>query len=137
MLYHGMSGLADLGPTVANAVADLRPVSRRFDTIAVTGLSGIVIGLPAAMELDKPLVIARKPSDEHHGCSLVENLAGLGLRFLFLDDFIQDGTTARRVVSLLERYGSKHAATYLYARRILRTHSYKLNIRNSMPEITS
>jgi hypothetical protein len=40
-------------------------------------------------------------------------------------------------VSLLERYGSKHAATYLYARRILRTHSYKLNIRNSMPEITS
>ena len=135
MIYHGSEGLADLRNVVASAVTDLKPVAGRFDSIACTGLSGVAVGVPVSLALDRPVVIVRKPGDAHHGSSVVENVEGMGDKFLFLDDFISLGETARLVVGQLESLGGKHAGTYLYAKRILRMHSYKLRIRNSVPEL--
>lgn len=135
MIYHGSPGLADIRSVIAASVDDLRPVAGRVDSIAVTGLSGVTIGIPVGLVLDVPVVIVRKIGEFHHGGSLVENAEYLGRRFLFLDDFISEGATARYVVRHLTALGAKHRGTYLYAKRILRMHSYKLKVRNSMPEI--
>jgi len=138
LFYHGEYGLADIRATISATVTDLNPVKARFDSIAVTGLSGVCVGIPVGLALDKPVVIVRKPGDIHHAWGDVENLAYLGKRFLFLDDFMQDGDTARRVVrrltSLAPGVRARHAGTYLYAKRILRMHSYKLSVRNSLPD---
>lgn len=92
----------DLAVTVDDAVRKLRPYLDRFDSIVVTGVSGIVVGSPVALALDKPLVVVRKENDGSHGShrgreGCILGLPDLGTKACFLDDLVASGKTRRFV----------------------------------------
>jgi adenine/guanine phosphoribosyltransferase-like PRPP-binding protein len=91
---------------VDTAVKTLAAHLDEFDSIAVTGTSGLVVGSPISLALRKPLVIVRKPSDMDRMCihsSEVENARRAGSRVLFLDDQVSTGASMARVGDALER----------------------------------
>ena len=96
MIYHGESGsLVDLEANVRRATKTLRQHADDFDFIAVTGMSGVIVGVPASMRLHKPLVILRKESDgnDHHvGGTFIGWEAAHG-RYVILHDFTLSGRT--------------------------------------------
>jgi adenine/guanine phosphoribosyltransferase-like PRPP-binding protein len=109
------NNLDDLGLTVAKATAFLKPVRGEFDSIVVTGMSGVIVGAPVALRLRKPLVVLRKEGDDAHGAYRGWiNQDRLGERALFLDDFTYMGFTRNRVIERVEQQGAKVVATYLY-----------------------
>lgn len=121
MIYHGENGLADIAQTVKEAVRDISPYKRRFDFIAVTGMSGCLIGAPVAVALGIPLVVVRKKGDTSHSWRpLINGSAAFG-KYLFLDDFISVGTTFRRLVNVLsnEDPNPEYAGSYLYEDRVI------------------
>jgi hypothetical protein len=67
-----------------------------FDAIAVTGISGILVGSVIAMEMDKPLIIVRKRGEQRHSAFDVEGVFG-GETYVILDDFVSSGSTIARV----------------------------------------
>lgn len=109
---HNLDGLED---AVREAVTTLRPHKRDFDSIVVSGMSGVIVGLPTALRLHKPLVVVRKAEDgSHHGGGNFINAEKLGYRALFLDDFIHRGTTLDYVRDKVKGQGAKIAGKYLY-----------------------
>jgi hypothetical protein len=72
--------------------------SRRmtFDTVVVTGVSGMLLGPIIAYKYDKNLLVVRKPDDSsNHSTMSVEG--ALGDRWLFVDDQTSSGATLSRV----------------------------------------
>src|SRR5262249_39704204 len=69
-----------------------------FDTIAVQGVSGLLLGAPLAAALDKGLIIVRRPGDESP-LTFPSGIRGEGenKRILFLDDCTRTGATMARV----------------------------------------
>ena len=101
MIYHGDDDLSDWPQNVTQTVAKLAPYGkRRFDSIVIQGMSGVLVGAPAALELAVPLIVVRKESEfnDCHSGRRVINLFRVGKRFLFLDDFIAWGDTFGRVL---------------------------------------
>jgi adenine/guanine phosphoribosyltransferase-like PRPP-binding protein len=118
VIYTGnLNTLDDLPKTTARAVKDLATHVGEFDSIAVTGMSGALVGAPVSIALHKPLVVVRKPEDSSHDVSLgrpVLNAERLGKRVLFLDDFVAMGSTHHRVKEAIEARGATIVASYLY-----------------------
>lgn len=114
--YDSNKGLSDLSQTVTRTVSSLFPHKEEFDSIAVQGTSGLLIGSPVAIAMNKPLVIVRE--DDELQCwhsHDVENAANAGRRVLFLDDQISSGATLRDVKNKLAKYThGRVVATYLY-----------------------
>jgi orotate phosphoribosyltransferase len=106
--YDTSRGLSDLPDTVMQAIRDLTPHAPEFDSIAVQGVSGCIIGAPVAIALGKPLIIIRKDSDmaRPHCAHIntVENAENAGGRVLFLDDYVGEGKTLRDVAYKLRTY---------------------------------
>lgn len=107
MIYHSINNiysdrLSDLAQTVAEAVEDLTPYLSQFDFIAVTGMSGALVGSPVAIALDKPLTLIRKDSDSNHGSPMI--VGHLKGRYIFLDDFLASGKTRLTVIEKLKAY---------------------------------
>src|SRR5580693_2129643 len=113
--YDSQLGLSDL-PTVVRQTADaLAPHAGEFDSIAVQGTSGLLLGAPVALVMHKPLVIVRPDGDVRcwHS-SEVENAANAGRNVLFLDDQISSGATLADVKRKLRKHtNGRVAATYL------------------------
>lgn len=85
-----------------------------FDSIAVCGISGLLVGAPLAVETGKNLVIVRKPNEPTRtmeqaaslGASMVDfGVCGSGdnRKILLLDDHIASGTTLKFMVSSINR----------------------------------
>lgn len=121
MIYGGVfadrGDLADLQEMVTRTTAALVAKLDRFDSIAVTGMSGVVVGSPVSLDLEVPLVIIRKGSDKHHihdGFDIV-NIEHIGKRYLIVDDFVDSGDTLRRVRTEASYITGAHCAgAYLY-----------------------
>lgn len=114
--YDTQLGLSDLKATVEATATALHPHLREFDSIAVQGTSGLLVGSPVALLLNKPLVIIREDEDMrcHHSHD-VENAANAGRRVLFLDDQVSSGATLRDVrAKLRDHAGAEVTASYLY-----------------------
>jgi adenine/guanine phosphoribosyltransferase-like PRPP-binding protein len=114
--YDTHNGLSDLNRTVQNTVRALQPHVGDFDSIAVQGTSGIVVGSPVSLLLNKPLVIVREDETMrcHHSRD-VENALHAGRRALFLDDQISTGATIGDVeVKLARDTNAEVVASYLY-----------------------
>lgn len=62
-----------------------------FDTVVVTGLSGVLIGLDASRKWGKELAIVRREHDSPHGQSI--EATKVPKAFVLLDDFICSGDT--------------------------------------------
>ena len=116
---------ADLQVAVDMAVDALIDRQGRFDVIAVQGTSGMSIGFPVTLELQRrgwqgKIVVVRKPDEDSHqsyaGSSLVTGLKYNetleGLRCLFLDDFVSEGATRRRVREAVEKTKGTLVAQY-------------------------
>lgn len=95
MIYNDSHmGLDDLAKTVERTAKALLEHKDRFDFIAVRGCSGMLVGAPVSLKIDKPLVVVRKPEERSHGRGLVNYQHAEG-RYIFLDDFISSGATER------------------------------------------
>jgi adenine/guanine phosphoribosyltransferase-like PRPP-binding protein len=117
MLHYNLSrGLSDLTDTVRQTLEALVPHLSEFDSIAVQGTSGLLIGAPVALKLNKPLVIVREDAElQCHHSQDVENGQNAGERVLFLDDQISSGATLRDVARKLSRHTrGRVTASYLY-----------------------
>jgi adenine/guanine phosphoribosyltransferase-like PRPP-binding protein len=114
--YDSSRGLSDLAETVQKTIRALVPHLGEFDSIAVQGTSGLLIGAPVALKLDKALVIVREDAELQCWHSHdVENAANAGERVLFLDDQISSGATLRDVKDKLAKHThGQVTATYLY-----------------------
>jgi adenine/guanine phosphoribosyltransferase-like PRPP-binding protein len=105
----------DLETIVTETLDGLKPHVGEFDSIAVTGISGVVVGAPVSILIDKPLIIVRK--DEYsHSYNRVENIKNVGARYLFLDDFRGTGATQNRVLKEIRRLNeyAEMVAFYTY-----------------------
>lgn len=130
MIYHTTSvgdlcprafgSFADLAAAVGAATETIAPNVDDFDFIAVQGVSGMSLGFPLALALDKPIVVIRKECEiqnqNSHSHRLIcgddEDLIVPNGRGLFVDDFISMGDTRRRVASAIEVLGGRLAAEY-------------------------
>lgn len=95
----GEGRLANLAPTI---IDDLRRYDRHtpFDSIAVTGTSGLVLSGHIAINLGKNIVVVHPRGVERHGEHMADGV--MTGRYLFFDDLICTGNTFRRVVSIIE-----------------------------------
>jgi orotate phosphoribosyltransferase len=104
---------ADLEAAVRDTARALREHAGEFDTIAVTGLSGVVVGAPVALRLRKKLAVLRKPDEKAHGRP--DAFVGdLGKAVLFLDDFAATGNTLTRMRARLEEEGRDLVGAFMY-----------------------
>lgn len=89
--------------TVAAIVKILKTNRVKYDTIAVSGVSGITVGSMVAFHLKKRLAIVRKKSDVTHSWITVEHspsskTKGKFSRYIIIDDLIDSGDTIKRVL---------------------------------------
>jgi adenine/guanine phosphoribosyltransferase-like PRPP-binding protein len=87
--------------TVAKALVTLRPLAEQFDSIVVSGVSGLTMGAILAHELGKNLVIVRKDGEKSHSSYAVEG--DPGYHYLIVDDLICSGETLLRVLNVMKR----------------------------------
>lgn len=96
------------------AMQTLRGVE--FDTIACSGVSGIVMGAILSRAFFKPLTVVRKPDDQsNHSSRSVETNLDLGnpdVSFLVVDDFMLSGRTRNRILAALNHW--RFAGLYSY-----------------------
>jgi hypothetical protein len=125
VIYNGHYGHTDdLAAMVRRSCAALRPHLLRFDFIAVSGMSGALVGAPVSVRLHRPLVVVRKPGDTSHaGIDLVGEGNAKG-RYVLLDDFISFGHTYTRIRTRMERSSDvgpvcRYAGVYLYSDGLL------------------
>lgn len=98
---------------IKRATRALRPLRSEFDTIFVTGLSGMIPGAVIAHAWKKNLVVMRKPNEDSHGC-FIEGYFGRSV--VILDDFVSSGDTMVRMFDYLRDYqgGRKIVGVVLY-----------------------
>jgi adenine/guanine phosphoribosyltransferase-like PRPP-binding protein len=85
--------------TIANTVKHLRAWSDYFDTIVVSGTSGLLIGPSVADKLDKKIIVVRKDNDNSHiGSNFIIEGDISGKRYIIIDDVICSGNTVERMI---------------------------------------
>jgi len=65
----------------------------KFDSIAISGWSGALFGIPLAIKLNKRIIIVRKDGSFHGNRVEGKNTK----RFIIVDDLIDTGETVRRI----------------------------------------
>lgn len=99
---------------IKDAVGMIRKHKLKFDSIAVSGVSGLTFGSMLAFHMRKNLVVVRTRLSEH---SIYSVLYGQNIgTYLFVDDLIDTGKTLRRVVNNIRRESrrAKLIGAYLY-----------------------
>lgn len=116
MIYHGKKyTLNDLPETIEQAIETITPFQKKFTSIVVIGMSGVIVGVPVSLALNKPLVIIRKDTDEsHHGNGRIINEKKMRKRCLFLDDFMDSGHTWVKVKRIIASHGARITCAYMY-----------------------
>lgn len=99
-MFYGRHSQAAFKDAVRDTVAALTPHKDKFDSIVVRGISGLIVGAPVALRLNKPLVVVRK-EDGAHSSRPVETMGRMGRRLLFLDDFVSTGETRTAVLDAI------------------------------------
>ena len=92
--------------TISRTVRHLKPIIDTFDAIAVSGVSGMLIGVPVADMLDKPLIVVRKEHNTHSDCLVEGSIEG---RYLIVDDLINTGETINTIVASIHNHHNEHA----------------------------
>jgi adenine/guanine phosphoribosyltransferase-like PRPP-binding protein len=110
---HDLHGYAD---EVKQTVSALRERDGEYDVIVVQGMSGVLLGGPVSLILNKPLCVVRKPHDDSHaGTEPINGVVCQNSRCLFLDDFISMGNTRARCQQAVEAENGRMVLTYEYA----------------------
>ena len=81
-------------------------VLHEFDTIVVSGLSGVIPGAIIAHKYNKQLVVVRKDDDITHGTRTEgKDHFKEGTPYIVLDDFICSGRTMTRILTKMQDLG--------------------------------
>lgn len=102
----------------------LEPIKDKFGSIAVRGVSGITVGTIVALEMEKGLVIIRKPHEQSHSGMIVGALGWKDNPVVWLDDFIATGDTYRAIIEGLGRipdYSVFHGSNVQGAGNLMQT----------------
>ena len=123
MIYHTTREAMDFEGFVSGSFRDLKAAvlqavrlcednGCKFDLIAVQGTSGMAVGFPLSVALDKEIVVLRKSDENCHGSGgeLIGGRRVKGKRVLFVDDFVSMGRTRTRVREAVERHGGRMVA---------------------------
>lgn len=104
----------------------------KYDTMVCMGTSGTSLVPWLARRLRKYFVIVRKDGESSHASSRLNGM--LGARYVLVDDFVETGSTLRRMVEAIDeaidgraRWGRtterpEHIGSYLYAQFDLNRH---------------
>lgn len=118
-----VNAMFDHEKNLAEAVENLK--GAEFDTIVVTGVSGLVFGVPLAQKMKKHIAIVRKDKDGTHSHKSIEATVKrdeLG-RWLFVDDLIDTGKTEKRVKAKIKEHTdgvAVYIGSYLFENHNLR-----------------
>jgi hypothetical protein len=102
-------------------------VGEDFHFIAVSGVSGLVLGGLISQRFNRHLVVVRKQRESKHSSRIVEGLRGIEgigqMRYLIVDDFVSTGGTIRRMRYEIARHVSccvELLGAYLYCDNFVR-----------------
>lgn len=84
-----------------------------FDTIVVTGVSGLLIGPVVAHMMGKKIAVIRKEDDGSHSSDTIEG--EIGDRYVIIDDFICTGTTVKRMKARMKSTCPRAVCVGLYS----------------------
>lgn len=85
---------------VVQAVCDLRKIENTFDSIIVTGISGLLVGPDVASILNKHLVVIRKSTEECYSPFIIEGV--IPHNYIILDDLICSGKTVNGILKTMK-----------------------------------
>ena len=108
----------DLGLVVGECADLVKRAGVPFDTIVVTGVSGMAVGFPLAVALGKRIAVLRKDDDNTHSCNEGgwQGYADVrDRRCLWVDDFICSGETQQRIDTSVHQTGGTRVGYLLYA----------------------
>lgn len=99
------------------AVKEVRSLRRKlgFDAIAFTGSSGAALAFPLSFLLELPLIHVRKGRSHYYGGAIEGTISSK--RYLIVDDFIESGSTIRRIIRKIDSALNNQAqpvGVYLY-----------------------
>lgn len=92
-----------LEDTVDRLVQWLKKSDLDFEAIAVSGVSGLVVGGALSYATGIPLVVVRKSGDKKHSDFSVESSLVGDFKYVILDDLISSGSTIKRIITKIER----------------------------------
>jgi hypothetical protein len=112
--HDGKPVVEPLADRIKNAIAALEPLADRFDSIACTGVSGLVVAPAVSVALKKGLIIVRKGLEHTHSSCSVEGI--LDCRYIIIDDFTSTGTTVETIIDNIHRVSpeSECVGKYFY-----------------------
>jgi adenine/guanine phosphoribosyltransferase-like PRPP-binding protein len=108
-----------LSGIVNRIVSTLRPL--QYDAIAMSGMSGALVGSIVANRLGKPMMLVRKPHEEKFSHSRQKIESGVQhnrpICYVIIDDLISSGDTINRIRYAIENenVNSTCIAIVLYA----------------------
>ena len=80
-----------------------------INSIAVTGLSGLVIGGLVSVKTNLPLILVRKDGEDKHSSYEVEFTDDLKeLNYCIVDDLVSSGDTLKRIINKININGKDH-----------------------------
>jgi len=92
--------LIDVSKLIAKKISDDK-VKLKINSIAVTGVSGLVVGGVVSTITRLPLIVVRKsPAHSPRRIEYADNI-GRELRYCFIDDFISTGATLVRIAKTI------------------------------------
>ena len=99
---------------IDEALESLYEKGINFDSIAVRGMSGALMGGVIASEYDIPLILVRKKGARSHSRSSVETKSKVK-KYIILDDLIESGKTVVEIEKAIDiANGAKCVAIVLY-----------------------
>lgn len=110
---------------VTNMAMLIKKHKIKFDYIVYTGISGSLVAIPLAFFLNKKLICIRKRVNESsHSCNLIEHDGPDDGRYIFIDDFISEGKTTKKIFNLMSKN------TNLVCAGILLYHSEQIELKH-------
>jgi len=89
----------------------IRKSGVKFDTIVVSGISGMMFGSPLSLSMRKDIAIVRK-GESTHSNHKIESTKEIG-RWIFVDDLICTGETFQRVIKTIQE-DTIHSRTHRF-----------------------
>lgn len=108
------NALDPIGRETAIEFARAAQAALDFDTVVVTGVSGVLMGGVIAHALGVNVLVVRKPDDTStHSYERAEG--HLGRRWVALDDFVETGATYRRLKAVVKDIAADHSIRTTHA----------------------
>ena len=104
-----------------------------INSLAVTGVSGFVMGGLLSYRTRLPLVVVRKEVDNHSGYSIEFTRMLRDLRYAIVDDLIASGDTVKKIISKIAAHGENddnHANHELLKIYLYKSYKHESIIRN-------